>query len=286
MVRKSHFDVTACAEARRLARRDLSSLWGQPARWKTNFANVHIYLHICRSESAHTPWCLLAENSVLTSPKHKSYLRYRDSLWRFNRDFAENQFSPADEFVLVGLVAGVSILRYFSRTLLIIYCWFYKKLGPFYKKLNCETMVTDHSPVWTIVHLTTTYKALKRPSWHLAWQKRPSEIQGSTTVGSSGRCEKAALLLLSPAASPSVIGQAVSTWGWGNWGGEKKGLGGTAWASSCSPTPGSGGVQKAVTQHCASWLWPPLINYYSISILGYIAVIVVSDPMNAQLQPF
>ena len=58
--------------------------------------------------------------------------------------------------------SGVSILRYFSRTLLIIYSHFYKKLGPFYKKINCETMVTDHSPVWTIVHLTTTYKALKR----------------------------------------------------------------------------------------------------------------------------
>ena len=39
---------------------------------------------------------------------------------------------------------------------------FYKKLGPFYKKLNCETMVTDHRPVRTIMHLTTTYKALKR----------------------------------------------------------------------------------------------------------------------------
>ena len=34
--------------------------------------------------------------------------------------------------------AGVSILRYFSRTLLIIYSHFYKKLGPFYKKLKSD----------------------------------------------------------------------------------------------------------------------------------------------------
>merc|ERR1711894_382052 len=39
VVRKCHFDVTACAEARRLAQRaerslrDLSALWGQPARF-------------------------------------------------------------------------------------------------------------------------------------------------------------------------------------------------------------------------------------------------------------
>ena len=59
-------------------------------------------------------------------------------------------------------VAGVSILRYFSRTLLIIYSHFYKNLGPFYKKLNCETMVTDHRPERTTMHLRTTYKALKR----------------------------------------------------------------------------------------------------------------------------
>ena len=58
--------------------------------------------------------------------------------------------------------SGVSILRYFSRTLLIIYSHFYKKLGPIYKKLNCETMVTDHRPVRTIMHLTSAYKALKR----------------------------------------------------------------------------------------------------------------------------
>ena len=63
---------------------------------------------------------------------------------------------------VLSLVSGVSILRYFSRTLLIIYCWFYKKLGPFYKKLNCETMVTDHRPERTTMHLRTTYKALKR----------------------------------------------------------------------------------------------------------------------------
>ena len=58
--------------------------------------------------------------------------------------------------------AGVSILRYFSRTLLIIYSHFYKKLGPFYKKINCETMVTDHRPERTTMHLRTTYNALKR----------------------------------------------------------------------------------------------------------------------------
>ena len=57
--------------------------------------------------------------------------------------------------------AGVSIPRYFSRTLLIIYSFFYKKLGPFYKK-QCETMVTDHRPERTTMHLRTTYKALKR----------------------------------------------------------------------------------------------------------------------------
>ena len=57
---------------------------------------------------------------------------------------------------------GVSILRYFSRTLLIIYSHFYKKLGPIYKKLNCETMVTDHRPERTTMHLRTTYNALKR----------------------------------------------------------------------------------------------------------------------------
>ena len=38
---------------------------------------------------------------------------------------------------------------------------FYKKTPPFYKKLYCETMVTDHRPVRTIMHLATTYKALK-----------------------------------------------------------------------------------------------------------------------------
>ena len=64
--------------------------------------------------------------------------------------------------VCAARLAGVSILRYFSRTLLIIYSHFYKKLGPFYKKLNCETMVTDHRPERTTMHLGTTYKALKR----------------------------------------------------------------------------------------------------------------------------
>ena len=64
--------------------------------------------------------------------------------------------------ITAACYAGVSILRYFSRTLLIIYSHFYKKLGPFYKKLNCETMVTDHRPVRTTMHLTSTNKALKR----------------------------------------------------------------------------------------------------------------------------
>ena len=71
-----------------------------------------------------------------------------------------SQAAEMSEFALEDDVdAGVSILRYFSRTLLIIYSHFYKKLGPFYKKLNCETMVTDHRPVRTIMHPTTTYKA-------------------------------------------------------------------------------------------------------------------------------
>ena len=45
MVRKCHFDVTACAEARRLVQRaerslrDLSSLWGQPARFARRLEN-------------------------------------------------------------------------------------------------------------------------------------------------------------------------------------------------------------------------------------------------------
>ena len=54
VVRKCHFDVTACAEARRLAQRaerslrDLSSLWGQPARFARRLykINVYIYKHL------------------------------------------------------------------------------------------------------------------------------------------------------------------------------------------------------------------------------------------------
>ena len=48
MVRKCHFDVTACAEARRLAQRaerslrDLSSLWGQPARFARRLDKIVI----------------------------------------------------------------------------------------------------------------------------------------------------------------------------------------------------------------------------------------------------
>ena len=54
VVRKCHFDVTACAEARRLAQRaerslrDLSALWGQPARFARRLEkSIRATLH-CR----------------------------------------------------------------------------------------------------------------------------------------------------------------------------------------------------------------------------------------------